>query len=372
MKKVAIYGGGIIAMLLAIIFKQKSIEVELWRPYFKPESKNKNQRVFALNQMAMQLLKELEIWADFNHPEITPVQNMLIWDELTAAQIQFSACDIGQFTLAHIVDEGFLWERILQRLQHYQIPIVDLAEEEQCIFQNNKWYITSSKADFLAIADGVRSKIREELKIECERYSYHQTALVAKVKVSRGVEGTAFQVFTKHGPLAFLPLNDSGFYSIVWSLDNAYAKYLLALSESDFRAQMSLAMDSHLGQVEHVEGLRSYPLQMLHAKRYVGTNWLLAGDAAHHFHPLAGLGLNMGIGDVLALRNLTDLSLRVLMQYQRERRATLTPVILGMKIIKNCFGIQQPLWVKLRSLGMDFMDHQRHLKQLMMTMIQKI
>jgi 2-octaprenylphenol hydroxylase len=372
MKKVAVYGGGIVAMLLAIIFKEKSYQVELWRPYVKPESQVKNQRVFALNQKAMQLLKQLGVWSDLKHPNITSVHHMLVWDEQTAAQIQFAAGDIGQYALAHIVDEYFLWASILELVQRHEIPMIDLAAEEECFLQDNQWYITRSKADFLVIADGVRSKLREQLHVACERYSYQQIALVAKVKVSQGKDNTAFQVFGKHGPLAFLPLSSSGYYSIVWSCDVSYANKLLALSDAELREQMASAMGYHLGDVELVMGLQSYPLQMLHAKHYVGSNWLLAGDAAHHFHPLAGLGLNMGIGDVLALRDLSDLSLRHLMQYQRERRAVLTPVILGMKILKNCFGIQQPFWVKLRSLGMDFLDHQRNLKQLMMTMIQKL
>ena len=101
----------------------------------------------------------------------------------------------------------------------------------------------------------------------------------------------------------------------------------------------------------------------------------MVGDSAHYFHPLAGLGLNMGIGDVACLtRLLADTSsiAKTLGPYQRERKATLTPVIAGMKLIKNCFGIQQPFWVKFRSKGMDWLDHQLLLKKMMLKIIQDI
>lgn len=375
MNKVAVYGGGIIAMLLAVMFKEKSYEVEIWRPFLQPKSDLNASRVFALNRKAMQFLKDMGVWTDFKHKQITPVQSMLVWDEKTAAQIRFCASDLGQSTLSHIVDEGFLWDSLFQLLQKLNIPVIDLAQDEQCFEQAGLWYTTCSKANFLAIADGAKSKIRDTLRVPCTRDSYHQIALVAQVKVSRWIEGGAFQVFGEHGPLAFLPLNEPGYYSIVWSLDNHYAKHVLALSSLEFRQTLSKAMDYHLGEVQDLYGLQSYPLHMLHAQKYVGENWLLAGDAAHHFHPLAGLGLNMGVGDIIALRKIIsgqELSFASLTSYQRERKAALTGVIMGMKILKNCFGVQMPLWVKLRSLGLDFIDHQLKIKQLMMHLIQQI
>ena len=52
----------------------------------------------------------------------------------------------------------------------------------------------------------------------------------------------------------------------------------------------------------------SFPLKMSHAESYLGdpinnlpSRSVLVGDAAHTIHPLAGQGLNMGLGDVASL-----------------------------------------------------------------------
>ena len=83
----------------------------------------------------------------------------------------------------------------------------------------------------------------------------------------------------------------------------------------------------------------------------------------------------MGIGDVACLKRLmqnqTEFA-KIVLTYQRERRAALEPIIVGMKLIKNCFGIQQGFWVKLRSIGMDWLENQGILKKLMIAMIQNI
>ena len=59
----------------------------------------------------------------------------------------------------------------------------------------------------------------------------------------------------------------------------------------------------------HLDTCASFPLKMSHADSYLGESekgglprrTALIGDAAHTVHPMAGQGLNMGLGDAQAL-----------------------------------------------------------------------
>jgi 2-octaprenylphenol hydroxylase len=368
MTRFAVYGGGPVAMLLALMLQKQGLKTELWRPYFKPAQARS--RVFALNARALKFLKDLGIKVDEYHP----IRSMQIWDAKTFAQLGFSAAGIGKAALAYTIDEAYLWAVMMHALQENDIKIYDLAADESCRLSKGTWFVTGSRADFLCIADGANSKLRTELAVPCDQGSYHQEALVALVRVSQPQPQIAFQSFGAHGPLAFLPMGDN-LYSIVWSQDLHEAKRLKSLSPDALAQELGKAMDQHLGEIISIEELRSYPLYWLHAKSYYGANWLLAGDSAHHFHPLAGLGLNMGIGDIISLseiieeRGFSPLSLGY---YQRARKAQISPIIWGMQFLKNCFGIQENFWVKCRSFGMDFLDHQEMAKKIMMRIMQEL
>jgi len=53
----------------------------------------------------------------------------------------------------------------------------------------------------------------------------------------------------------------------------------------------------------------AFPLKMNHVDEYTAERIALIGDAAHIIHPLAGQGLNLGLGDVKTLCSVIEESL---------------------------------------------------------------
>jgi 2-polyprenyl-6-methoxyphenol hydroxylase-like FAD-dependent oxidoreductase len=114
-------------------------------------------------------------------------------------------------------------------------------------------------------ADGARSAVRSEAGLSAKTQSYGQTAIVARVRCERPHEDSCWQRFLAAGTLAFLPLAD-GATSIVWSVDEAEAKRLLALTPDEFSRELRLQSDDALGELT-LEGERSaFPLQRLKAR----------------------------------------------------------------------------------------------------------
>ena len=96
----------------------------------------------------------------------------------------------------------------------------------------------------------------------------------------------------------------------------------------------------------------------------IGTRIALVGDAAHRLHPLAGQGLNLGLGDVQALAEIVGsrepfLSAGDPLVLRRYRRARAEPVLMMRLVtdgLQRLFDVQAPPVAWLRNLGLDLVE----------------
>ena len=149
-------------------------------------------------------------------------------------------------------------------------------------------------------ADGGKSAIREAAHIDLVGWAYEQIGIVASFDHKLPHNGRAEEHFTPAGPFAILPLPGNR-SSIVWTKGTPEAKRLLSLSGQDFEIELQNEIGAHLGKITLIGKQQGYPLAMFFAKEFHGPRLALVGDAAHVIHPLAGLGLNLGLRDVAAL-----------------------------------------------------------------------
>jgi 2-octaprenyl-6-methoxyphenol hydroxylase len=130
---------------------------------------------------------------------------------------------------------------------------------------------------------------------DAEEKRYSQDALVAAVRFSAPAAATAYERFTREGPLALLPL--AGRYAVVWSMRPARAQELLSASETRFLEELTAAAGTRPGRPIAVAARAVQPLVLRVREKCIGERAAYIGNAAQTLHPVAGQGLNVGLRD---------------------------------------------------------------------------
>lgn len=370
--------GGAIALALARDgFDVALIEAREPKPW--RDEDEVDLRVVALAPDSRDLLDNLGVWPSIVAARTGPYRRMHVWDALAPGALTFDAADRGEAALGWIVENKLIQHALWQALQTEQ-RVRALYPAEISEIENGTDAVIATLADgtrlhakLLIAAEGAESSVRTKLGIAFEGRDYAQRAVVAHVATERSHEGTAWQRFQPGGPLAFLPLAD-GRCSIVWSLPDVEATRILALDDDAFRSELGCAFDFRLGAITAVTARAAFPLRMRLAGKYVVGRCVLAGDAAHVVHPLAGQGMNLGFRDVACLRRvLRDARERnvdigashVLRRHERERRSENALAANGLDTLGRVFGASSMPLATLRGVALAAVDRLAPLKQLL-------
>lgn len=383
---VVIIGGGIVGLSFANELAGSDFTVAvIERNASKPVTETPDSRVSAINPFALTRYVRSGVLQSSLSTRICAYEKMFVWDFSGAGQVEFNSAETGYAELGAIVENRVMQQMLLENVSraeninyycpeeissiHYTCddkqtatePVTEPATETVIELSSGQSITTK----LLVGADGVSSRVRKIASIPQSNHSYQQHGLVCNVSTSESHQNTAWQCFLTTGPLAFLPLYN-GQSSIVWSLDDTEALRIQSLDETAFRAALAEASEYRLGDIVDCSERLSFPLSHGHAENYVKPGLALIGDAAHHIHPLAGQGANLGIADAAALSKIIMdarqldrnwASLHTLKKYQRQRKGENRLMEMSMTGFKNLFGNDNPFLSEIRNAGLSLVDH---------------
>lgn len=372
---IAVLGAGIVGCSAAIAMARRGYRVALIdEREMEGDLLGDSSRVYALNQASQNLLDYLGISAWIDRRAVSFYQKMKVWDERSQAMLDLDSSMIARPSLGMICPESVLKMAVWKTIKNLPIKLFPLTPIQRIDESSEQISLECGErlsARFLILADGAQSKTRDLLAVPLTTWSYAQSAIVARVRTEKSHQFTAYQVFHSEGPLAFLPLSSVHECSIVWSNSLEEADVLMGLSHEAFTERLNRAFGSELGQSQLLSQPKIHPLVMRHVNRYVGKRWLLMGDVAHTIHPLAGLGLNLGLADLDTWMyysnqvNLARWTSKLLLAYQRSRKHSVWKVIAMMELFHQGFRGQSSLASSCRQLGFQFINQFDFIKRMM-------
>ncbi len=366
---VVIRGAGIVGQTLALLLARDRLKVALVSPP-RPTGTGPDVRAYAINTAARELLRSVRAWPEGGAPgdsgeatpSVTPVTAMAVHGDGSGA-LHFSATEQGTEALGWIVDVPALEQR-LSHAVHFQAGITCLEE-------------APAHAPLTVVCEGRRSATRAELGIDYDVRPYPHKAVAARLRCAQPHGGVARQWFHQGEILALLPLGGAQGNSValVWSVPAEQADAWTAAEPQALAQAVQDRCGQALGEMTLDSPAQAWPLELSRAQRWIargasGGGVVLAGDAAHAMHPLAGQGLNMGLADAAELarvlharefwRELGDP--RLLRRYERARQADVSAMGWLTDGLFGLFNQTDSRVQALRNWGMSGVDRLGPLK----------
>ncbi len=372
-------------------------------------------RVFALSPASRGLLQRLGAWPLLDPERIAPVYDMRVFPSPAAGarELHLSAYEAGCEALAWIAENANIVAALDQVLAATKVrqlvgEVVGLEPEhspDQGLLRLADGQAVAAR--LILGADGAGSPLRGLAGIAVAEKSYDQRGVVAHLATARAHRDCATQWFGRHGILALLPLpahpalgvpvgvdllrSDAGpipadehRVSMVWSTRTADALALVDEGPDALAERLTGIVGDRFGPIRPLGPIAGFDLRRLRADSLIAPRFALLGDAAHVVHPLAGQGLNLGLGDVDTLisvmadasgryrkANFDPGSALLLRRYQRRRAEPIANMQRMTDWLSTAFdpdagapfGLPRGPWQALRDTGWAIASGNRLLRQ---------
>jgi 2-octaprenylphenol hydroxylase len=289
MKNVVVYGDGIIAKLTAIALS-KHFKVYILSGNKSKIAKNNQDRYFSINLLSKFMFMKYGLWDDI-YKNISKGYNKIItWHESLTEDVIFKSSDISFDRLGYIIKE----DCIKNALDHK-------ISTMQNIFLTNPIDYKADDIEFKIKSSYEKETLSNNANYSFSKIDYDQKAIVLNLTCGiNNNQDTAFQRFHTGEVQGLLPISRNQ-YNLIWSAKNSIIDKVKKIDDKQLITILNKSLEDKVGKITHLSERSMFPLVGYNSKKYLYNDTILIGGAAHSVHPLAGLGLNMGIQDIFIL-----------------------------------------------------------------------
>lgn len=303
---IAIVGAGAVGLAAALLLAQSGRSVVL----LGPAQARRDGRTVALLDGSWRLLGELGL-TDALADRAAPLAVMRLVDDTGSLfrqpPVEFRASEVGLEAFGWNVENTELVEALAARMhqtgaiRHEPGLVADIVEDESGVTLTGEGF-APLRARLVVGADGRQSRVRAAAGIGARYWTYPQSALTAIFAHKRDHRDVSTEFHTRNGPFTLVPLPGRR-SSLVWLLDPTDADAVAALDDDAFARRVETQAHALLGAMR-LDGPRGrVRMGGLSVARFGAGRMVLAGEAAHVFPPIGAQGLNLGLRDVMALRD---------------------------------------------------------------------
>ena len=300
--KICILGSNLISLVLAKTLVNEGIFIDF---FLKKEKKN-------LNKTSTLGISKSNI--EFFNKNILNIEKLL-WK---IKSIEIFSDNLKNEKLINFDNKDEYLFSIIKNFKLYDNLLSNLKKNKFVKFKKNFNFSNLIKNDYDLIFNcdfsNFISKKYFFRKIEKNYYSYAYSTIIKHKKLTNNI---ARQIFTKKGPIAFLPVSNVE-TSIVFSIRN----------EKNFNIYDYIKRYNSKYSIISIDKISKFELKSSNLRSYHYKNILAFGDVLHRLHPLAGQGFNMSIRDVKEIlkiiksriNNGLELNRSVLIDFEKKVR----------------------------------------------------
>ena len=363
-----IVGAGIIGMTTALALCRRGKKVIIIEKNLKKSLKIN--RVYSLSEKTKLFYKEIELWDDIK--EINNLDGMSIYYRNFEKNNILSFARKKNNNIGYIAQSKNIILSLKKKLGKYK----NFSLMDKCLVSNiedfeNGVKIKTDKnieieGKYLISCEGSNSKIKKDINIKNIYDDYKSIALVFNIEHKIPNNNIAFQIFLESGPIAFLPIDNNNF-SMVVSVKNKFA------SDENFSKEnicnyLEIISSGKFGKIQVKGEIAAFNLMGFDSEKYKLNNILFVGDSAHGIHPLAGMGLNLGVSDIIEIMKTVDSKSKIagsknfFSAYARRQKIINKNARQQLKFIEKIYSIENNVVKNIIQITMKNIQKSNYIK----------